>query len=321
MRGWRVSFCLVACSIIWGCSGDSNSEESDGVIAQVSTSVPVSTIVPTSMATSTIVETTTTLAPVYTCDPLPESDLVLNIETDLDEAQIAPFLCGIHAAAAELKVEDLELNLSMFEDMAAMKESMERLVPGLVFESSSAANGYYGLIGTNVIFWNYPNTVRERDEFAFVFRVGTHEFFHAVQSTYTSTGDLRGFATWLIEGSAEYFALMMLEKYGFDEHLERWTNFGKIFALNYAVDPGSLRTWETPGPYGEGRAPFLNYPLVADIAKRLADMTSDEAVLETFWREKRPDETWPVTFERVFGMPVEDFYAVIDEEFLAAGSS
>lgn len=313
----RVVFGLVACSTFWGCSGASNSEDSEMAEAQVSTSAPVSTVVTTSMATSTTVETTTTtLAPVYTCDPMPESDLVLNIETDLSEEVIAPFLCGIHAAAVELEIGTLELNVVMFEDMVAMEEVIGRLVPEYPFER--VANGYYALLGEKTIYWNYPNTVRERDEFAFVFRVGTHELFHAAQGVYAK-GKLRfgQSLVWLLEGSAEYFALGMLEKYGFDEHLERWTLFGEIFSFNYAVDPGTLKTWNTYGPYGEGKAPFLNYPLVAEIAGRLADMTSDEAVLETFWRETAPDEEWEVTFERVFGMSVDDFYALIDSEYLA----
>ena len=284
---------------------------------QVSTSDPVSTVVTTSMATSTTVETTTTtLAPVYTCDPMPESDLVLNIETDLSEQVIAPFLCGIHAAAVEQEIGTLELNVVMFEDMGAMEEVIGRLVPEYPFER--VANGYYAMIGEKTIYWNYPNTVRERDEFAFVFRVGTHELFHAAQGVYAKGKERFGQSlVWLSEGSAEYFALGMLEKYGFDEHLERWTLFGEIFSFNYAVDPGTLKTWNTNGPYGEGKAPFLNYPLVAEIAGRLADMTSDEAVLETFWRETAPDEEWEVTFERVFGMSVDDFYALIDSEYLA----
>ena len=316
----RVVFGLVACSTFWGCSGASNSEDSEMAQAQVSTSAPVSTVVTTSMATSTTVETTTTtLAPVYTCDPMPESDLVLNIETDLSEEVIAPFLCGIHAAAVELEIGTLELNVVMFEDMGAMEEVIGRLVPEYPFEW--VANGYYALLGEKTIYWNYPNTVRERGEFAFVFRVGTHEMFHAAQVSYlnggTQSGNLGRSLLWLSEGAAEYFALGMLEKYGFDEHLERWTLFGEIFSFNYAVDPGTLKTWNTYGPYGEGKAPFLNYPLVAEIAGRLADMTSDEAVLETFWRETAPGEEWEVTFERVFGMSVDDFYALIDSEYLA----
>ena len=312
----RVVFGLVACSTFWGCSGASNSEDFEMAEAQVSTSAPVSTVVTTSMATSTTVETTTTtLAPVYTCDPMPESDLVLNIETDLSEEVIAPFLCGIHAAAVELEIGTLELNVVMFEDMGAMEEVIGRLVPEYPFER--VANGYYALLGEKTIYWNYPNTVRERDEFAFVFRVGTHELFHAAQVFYMGEPKLGESLLWLSEGAAEYFALGMLEKYGFDEHLERWTLFGEIFSFNYAIDPGTLKTWDTPGPYGEGRSPFLNYPLVAEITGRLAEMTSDEAVLETFWRETVPDEEWEVTFERVFGMSVDDFYVLIDSEYLA----
>jgi len=250
---------------------------------------------------------------------MPQSSLVLNIETDLSDEEAAPFLCGIHAAAIELQVEELQLNLSMFKDMTLMAESMERLVPGVPFEQSAAKNGYYGLIGSDVIFWNFLNS-RDNPDFDFVFRVGAHELFHAVQTSLIDGGSLGDFPAWLIEGAAEFFALGMLEKYGYLEHLERWTTFGKVFALNYVNDPGRLATWETSGPYGEGKAPYLNYPLVAEIVGRLASMSSNEAVLRDFWREKSTQETWQVTFERVFGLSVQEFYEIIDSEYSASQS-
>ena len=238
----------------------------------------------------------------------------LNIETDLSDEQIRFFLCGIHAAANDTDAGVTELSLSMFDDMGAMKESIERLLPGRPFEGSPAQQGYYGLIGDSVIFWNYPNTADYREDGAFVFRVGTHEFFHAAQSKMLYGGVIEPQPAWLSEGTAEYFALRMLEKYGFDEHLEWWKSMGDGFVLMNSPTAETFRIWETFGPYPPELPPFLNYPLVARMVGLLAEVSSEEAVLEDYWRERSPEESWQETFSRVFGLSVDDFYVLIDDE-------
>lgn len=304
---------LIMAVVVFAPSCGGGEESISGSSSWATTISDASTVAPTPSTTAVETTTTTTL-PEEACETIPDSLLVLNIETDLSDEQIRFFMCGLHVAANETDVGVTELSLSMFDDMGAMKESIERLLPGTYFENSMAAQGFYGLIGNDVIFWNYPNTADYRDDGAFVFRVGTHELFHVAQSKMMYGGFIEPAPAWLSEGAAEYFALEMLEKYGFDEHLEWWRSMGDGFVLVYSPTAETFRIWETFGPYPPELPPFLNYPLVARMVGFLAEASSKEAVLEGYWRERSPDESWEETFTRVFGLTVDEFYALIDEE-------
>lgn len=304
---------LIMGAVVFAASCGGGEESISGSSSSATTISDASTVAPTPSTTAVETTTTTTL-PEEACETIPDSPLALNIETDLSDEQIQFFMCGLHVAANETDVGVTELSLSMFDDMGAMKESIERLLPGTYFENSAAAQGFYGLIGNDVIFWNYPNTADYRDDGAFVFRVGTHELFHVAQSKMMYGGFIEPAPAWLSEGAAEYFALEMLEKYGFDEHLEWWRSMGDGFVLVYSPTAETFRIWETFGPYPPELPPFLNYPLVARMVGLLAEVSSKEAVLEGYWRERSPDESWEETFTRVFGLTVDEFYALIDEE-------
>ena len=308
----RGVFGLVGSALIIAACGGGSTEVAPESTA---TETTVSTAPSTTVAATT---TTSTEPEVKSCDPMPESNLELTIETDLPDEVTKPFICGLHAAALEFGGQALDLTVAMFEDKAAMKSSYERWLPGDPFEGSQADLGYWGLVGSTFVFWNYPMTLDNASNEAFVFRVGTHELFHRLQSSLMYSGSLEASPVWLIEASAEYFALSMLDKYGFNEHLDEWRSFGDAYSiLHYATDPGTFAKWESY-PFGEGLRPYVNYPIVAEAGAMLAELSSPEAVLKTFWSERTLSEPWQETFERVFGLTVDDFYEMVDAEFTPA---
>lgn len=291
---------------IAACGGGATEVAPQNTIAQA--------LVSTETTTTVAPTTTTTTPPVKSCDPLPESNLLLNIETDLADEVVRPFLCGLHAAARDLGVGPSALNLALFNDKAAMKEAMGRFLPGMPFEGSQPDIGYFGFMGSDVMFWNYPMTLDYATDEAFIFRVGTHEYFHGVQASLLYGGTIEPSPSWLNEGSAEYFALEMLEDYGYTDHLERWKFGAEVFVADYATNLGTLRNWERT-PFPPNLLPYVNYPTAARIAEMLVDLSSKDAVLKTYWIERKAEEPWQQTFERVFGLTVDDFYAMVDAEF------
>ena len=143
-REHRILVGLVSgATFIAACGGGATEVAPENTTAQASVSTETTTTVaPT---------TTTTTPPVKSCDPLPESNLVLNIETDLADEVVRPFLCGLHAAARDLGVGPSALNLALFNDKAAMKEAMGRFLPGMPFEGSQPDIGYFGFVGSDVM--------------------------------------------------------------------------------------------------------------------------------------------------------------------------
>lgn len=294
--------------IVAACGGGATDVAPENTTAQA----PAST--ETTETTTTVAPTTTTLVPPDPCNPMPTSSTELVIETDLTEEQIKYFVCGLHIAVNEVESAPPLMRLALFNDKEKLYETMATFLPNSSFQGSLGDQlGHAGLFDRDVIYWDYARSVSWAENPAAAFRVGVHEMFHAIQSWQAWDGLGEANPAWIKEGAAEYFAHRMLEKYGFDKHLLVQVALGEDWAAGFTAI-GMLAWWETYGPY-PGTFPPINYPVLAAVAARLVDMSSEKALYEDYWQERSPDERWQDTFERVFGISVLKFYEAIDAEF------
>ena len=302
----RGVFGLVGATLIIAACGGGSTE-----------AAPESTAIETTVSTApstTVAATTTTLVPADPCDPMPTSPTEFVIETDLTDEQIKYFVCGLHVAVNEVESAPPLMRLALFNDKEKLYETMARFLPDAAFRGSFGdQTAHAGLFDRDVIFWDYARSVSWSENPAAAFRVGVHEMFHAVQSWQAWDGLGESNPAWIKEGVAEYFAHRMLEKYGFEKHLLVQQALGEDWAAGFTAI-GMLAWWETYGPYPGGFPP-IQYPVLAAVAARLVEVSSEEALYVEYWKERSPDERWQDTFERVFGISVQKFYEAIDAEF------
>lgn len=302
-RGRRASSLILAFGFLAAACGEKECPVTQ--IAPLSSAPPITAALP--------IETTTTTPP-DPCEPMPTSDVVLNIETDLTDEQIKYFVCGINIAVREVESFPPTINLALFNDKEELISTIGKFLPNSSFRGSPADEvAHAGLFDKGVIFWDYARSIGWADDPAFAFRVGAHEMFHAVESYLSVSGYAEEKPAWLNEGAAEYFAMKLLEKYGFTEHLEEQRKDAEQFKRGFTAI-GLLAWWESRGPYSGG-FPQMNYPAMAEIVGGLVARSSEQALLVDYWRERNSGESWLDTFERVFGISVQNFYEAVDAEW------
>jgi len=156
-----------------------------------------------------------------------------------------------------------------------------------------------------------------------------HELVHVVQWR-VSGGDaaaarrLGAEPFWLVETPPTWFADHTMSSVAFDA--DRRAVAAQVAAR--AIGFPGLQRWESAEGFGTWDAPAtrlptaLRFAALVEIGRLLVDRAGPEALLHGYWMARTDNvEPWSVTFERVFGMTVDRFYAEVDAHFAGAVAS
>ncbi|MBU3701316.1 MAG: hypothetical protein FGM58_04620 [Acidimicrobiia bacterium] len=150
-----------------------------------------------------------------------------------------------------------------------------------------------------------------------------HEMFHVVQwravgGDGTASRRLAAEPFWLVETAPQWFADRLMAAGGFAA--EQRTVAASVDERS-ADFPGLAR-WETAAGFGTWDPPStrlptaLRFAALPAIGQLLVDRAGPDSLLHDYWVERAvTTEPWPVTFERVFGLSVAEFYAEVDRSF------
>ncbi len=125
-----------------------------------------------------------------------------------------------------------------------------------------------------------------------------HEYAHAVQ--FTAGGG--SYATWMVEGVAERWSAQYYDHAGsdtYEAHVRDVAIRGARFAQAPLEELESLAAFQAEG----GR-----YGLVHLAVDWLASIAGGDDALFGYFAARTNEEDWQVTFERVFGIGVDDYY-------------
>lgn len=267
-------------------------------------------------------DTRSDTGPTHECENPPVSDLKVRIETDLPSShpQVKYFACGMHAGAAALPGGLSELLLLAFDDR-------ERLAARTAELTGSPVEQIRGWLTTSEAFaldnpaivWNL-SLARERRGIQedFSFKVGAHEWYHTYTGHQFHLGGLPDPVgrmllkepVWMLEATAEWFALEQAALYGYDTLSQQLRDVGARYGAPRFV---GLSQWET----SEGFQSGPNYEMLPHVGDVLVRESSRTAFLRTYWEARAlTTEPWQSTFEDVFGIDVPTFYAKVKQHML-----
>jgi hypothetical protein len=250
------------------------------------------------------------------CDNPPESGVEISVETDLplSDPQVKYFVCGMKSGAATLPGGPPELTLFAFDDRDRLaRRASEFLGNPIEVVRFWLATSEAIALPNRAIIWNL-SLARERRgvEEDFAFKVGAHEWYHTYMAHQFELGGASTQAdpAWLIEATAEWFALEQAEVFGYGSLSRRLRHDGARFGAPRFVD---LSEWES----FDGLLSAPNYEMIPHVGDVLVEESSRTAFLRTYWYERaRTTEPWQTTFERVFGIDVPTFYAKVKQRMI-----
>ena len=148
-------------------------------------------------------------------------------------------------------------------------------------------------------------------------KIAAHELFHGYQNTLSSfapgtTEDSVPYngPRWLAEGTAEFFSYKALDAEGTLTYEEERMASGRGFvARARGVEPPLSQMETQEGISRVGNA----YPYSLLAAELLASHAGEAALLR-FYMLQHPGTTWQQAFQMAFGMTVDDFYQLFEEQ-------
>ena len=156
-----------------------------------------------------------------------------------------------------------------------------------------------------------------------------HELFHVLQwrlsgGDAAATRRLAAEPFWLVEAAPTWFADSAMSSTAFDA--DRQAVAAQV--IERAGGFPGLDRWETAAGFGTWDPPAsrlptaLRFAALVEVGELLAQRAGRAALEHDYWVERaRTDEPWPVTFDRVFGMSVAEFYAEVDRHFATAAAT
>jgi hypothetical protein len=150
-----------------------------------------------------------------------------------------------------------------------------------------------------------------------------HEWYHTYMSHQLDSDDrdvsmqrwrVQQEPAWLVEATAEWFALEQTANYGYSELSQDQRYVGAQYGAPRFVD---LSQWETHEGLNAGQGwnvPGTNFDMLPHVGDVLVQESSRTAFLRTYWEARaRTTEPWQTTFATVFGMEVPEFYAKVKQ--------